>query len=159
MVIVVGATLVATAAIAFTLFDLQALRPEVLRDLFLTLAQGGSLTEQGLENLPVLQVLLLGFLLGVGLGVPLLMAQAFSAAFVVFENLGAWAAMKASFQACSKNIWPFLAYGLGMTGVYLLGALFFGIGLIVAPAIQMASTYYAFTDILGRVPVRHGDPA
>jgi len=134
--------------------DLKAVLETLIQNLAHEITQGGEEAPSLLSQFPIPQWILLMVLNGLGLAVPLIMAQAFSPALVVFEGLTAWEAMKASFWACYRNIWPFLAYSIGLTGLYLLGALTLGLGLLLVPAIQMAATYYSYTDILGKVPER-----
>ncbi len=103
---------------------------------------------------PLFTLILMGALLVMMLGVPVLMTQVFSPAFVVFYRMAPWDAMKASFHACLRNAWPYLAYSLGLAVLYLLGVLTLGLGLLIVVPIHVASNYYAMTDILGEIPIR-----
>jgi uncharacterized membrane protein len=104
---------------------------------------------------PIFLLVAFGVTLAMGLAVPLLMAQAFAPALVVFYKLGPVEAMKVSFSACLANVWPFLVYGLIFAPLYLLALIPLGLGIFVVYAILSASTYYAFTDILGEIPKRN----
>jgi hypothetical protein len=134
--------------------ELRGLIESLIQQVAQQLSQDGESVATLFSQYPIPHLLSFVVLTGLGLAIPLVMAQAFSPALVVFEGLTAWEAMKASFWACYRNIWPFLAYSIGLTGLYLLGALTLGLGLLLVPAIQIAATYYSYTDILGKVPER-----
>lgn len=80
--------------------------------------------------------------------IPLLMAFWFAPALVLFDHMTAKQAMKLSFTACLRNIWPFTVYGLAGGLLFLLGALTFGLGLLaVIPVLFGTSIYTAYRDI------------
>lgn len=98
--------------------------------------------------LPVLtQFMAMGALV-LALLVPLLMAYWFAPALVLFDGLGARAAMKLSFAACVGNILPFTLYGLAGMALFVLGSIPFGLGLLaVIPVLFATSIYTAYRDI------------
>lgn len=91
--------------------------------------------------------MLLGLLVMFALMVPLLMAYWFAPALVIMHGMGAVDAMKASFAGCLRNIVPFLIYGLVMLGIFIVAAIPFGLGLLVAIPLSFTSTYAAYRDI------------
>ncbi|MGB5735389.1 MAG: BPSS1780 family membrane protein [Thiohalocapsa sp.] len=90
----------------------------------------------------LLALLFLMFLL-----IPLVMAYWFAPALVVLEDMRAVDAMKLSFTACWRNVVPFLIYGLAAFGLLILGAIPFGLGLLIVSPILMASIYAGYRDI------------
>lgn len=79
---------------------------------------------------------------------PLLMAFWFAPALILFDHLTAKQAMKLSFTACLRNIWPFTLYGVAGSVLFLLGALPFGLGLLaVIPVFFGTAIYTAYRDI------------
>lgn len=156
MMVIGLASLVVTVLIGFLLLDFS-------KEGFTELLQQASalLTANDMSTLltalssPIFLLLAFGGTLAMGLAVPLLMAQAFSPAFVVFHRMGPVEAMKASFYACLANVWPFLIYGIALIPIYTLSLIPLGLGIFVANAVLSASTYYAFTDILGEIPKRN----
>ncbi len=80
--------------------------------------------------------------------IPLLMAFWFAPALILFDHMTAKQAMRLSFTACLRNIWPFTVYGLAGGLLFLLGALPFGLGLLaVIPVLFGTSIYTAYRDI------------
>jgi uncharacterized membrane protein len=75
------------------------------------------------------------------------MALLFAPALVTMDGLGAAAAMKLSFAGCLKTWLPFLIYGLIGLVMVMLGALPFGLGLLVVGPILTAAIYVAYRDI------------
>jgi hypothetical protein len=91
--------------------------------------------------------MLLPILLGALFLIPLMMAYFFAPALVVLDRLSATAAMRLSFMGCLKNIVPFLIYGLVGLVLVVLGAIPFGLGLLVVTPVLAASIYAAYRDI------------
>jgi hypothetical protein len=91
--------------------------------------------------------MLLPILLGALFLIPLMMAYFFAPALVVLDQLPATAAMQLSFMGCLKNILPFLIYGLVGLVLFVLGAIPFGLGLLVVTPVLAASIYAAYRDI------------
>jgi len=86
-------------------------------------------------------------LIMLALMLPLAMATWFAPPLIVFNELGAWSAMKASFVGCLKNMLPFLLYGVIalVAGAIASVPLFLG-WLVLAPVLA-ASVYTAYKDI------------
>ncbi|MFA7317265.1 MAG: BPSS1780 family membrane protein [Sulfuricella sp.] len=98
-------------------------------------------------ELVVRHFMLVGALL-MSLLIPLLMAFWFTPALVLFDRMTATQAMKTSFTACLRNIWPFSLFGVAGSLLFLLGALPFGLGLLaVIPVLFGTSVYAAYRDI------------
>jgi len=90
---------------------------------------------------------LLAVLIALALMIPVLMAIWFAPPLVVFHQLGAIEALKASFNACLKNIVPFLIYGLILFGLAIVASIPFGLGWLVLGPVLVASLYTAYRDI------------
>src|SRR5437773_4186091 len=60
--------------------------------------------------------ILLAWLIALALMVPVVMAVRFAPPLAVFNELGAFEDLKASFLGCLKNVVPFLIYGLVLFG-------------------------------------------
>jgi hypothetical protein len=86
--------------------------------------------------------------------VPLIMAVVFAPALVILDGVQASEALKQSFSACVRNIRPFLLFGLIAVGLLFLGALPFGLGLLVVWPTLAAATYVGYWDIFR--PDMHG---
>jgi uncharacterized membrane protein len=93
-------------------------------------------------------LMLLLALLGIlSLMVPLAMALWFAPALAMLHGVPALRAMNLSFQACLRNLLPFLAYGLGGLGLALLATIPLGLGWLVLLPVMVASTYAAYRDL------------
>jgi uncharacterized membrane protein len=90
---------------------------------------------------------LLFMLVFFALYIPIIMAYWFAPALVILEQKSAMTAMKESFQACLKNIAPFLLYGIIALVLSLLAMIPLGLGLIVLVPTLTASIYASFKDI------------
>lgn len=84
------------------------------------------------------------------LSVPLAMALWFAPALVVFRGLAPLDAAKASFNACVKNVVPFLLYGFLLFVASIIAALPFGLGFILLLPVAAGSIYAAYMDIFER---------
>lgn len=119
----------------------------------LLIAGGGTFVAmmRGGEYMPVIGTLGLTFLLAVlvafALALPLYMALWFAPSLIVFNNLKAVDAMKASFGACLKNIVPFLLYSVVLLALSVLAAIPLGLGFLVLGPVVMASIYTGYRDI------------
>jgi len=71
--------------------------------------------------------MLISVLATLALTIPLYMAAWFSSPLIVVNEYNAWPAMKLSFQACRKNIWPFTVYGLVLLLVFMVFTAILGI--------------------------------
>lgn len=91
--------------------------------------------------------MLLAALAALLLLMPLIMAYWFAPILVIFHNLSATDAMKLSFSACLKNIWPFTIYGLISMVLMVLAAIPLGLGLLVMIPTMTASLYASYRDI------------
>ena len=88
-------------------------------------------------------------LIAAALGVPLIMANWFASALVLFRGSEPWAAMKSSFAACLRNIPPFLVYGLLGIVFGIVAAIPFGLGFLVLAPVYSATIYTSYKDIFG----------
>ena len=91
--------------------------------------------------------LVLAILLMTALLLPLVMATWFAPALIVFHELGALAAMKASFIGCLKNMLPFLLYGVILLVAAAVASVPLGLGWLVLGPVTFASIYTAYRDI------------
>jgi uncharacterized membrane protein len=95
-------------------------------------------------------MLLLALLFLMLLMIPLIMAYWFAPVLVVLEDMQAIEAMKMSFAACWRNVMPFLIFGLAAFALLVIGAIPFGLGLLIVSPILVASIYAAYRDIFYR---------
>lgn len=91
--------------------------------------------------------LLIALLLIAGLTVPLYMATWFAPALIVLHDLGAWAALKASFFACLRNWMPFLVYSVVLLVLGIVAAIPLGLGYLILIPVLAASVYTGYRDI------------
>lgn len=91
--------------------------------------------------------LLLIALVALGLLIPLWMATWFAPTLVILHGTPAIEAMKLSFEACLKNILPFLIYGLLSLVMLAIATIPLMLGLLIAFPILMASNYCSYKDI------------
>lgn len=91
--------------------------------------------------------MLLAALVALALLLPLIMAYWFAPILVIFHGLKAVDAMKLSFSACLKNLWPFTIYGLISMVLMVLAAIPLGLGLLVMIPTMTASLYVSYRDI------------
>ena len=91
--------------------------------------------------------ILLAWLIALGLMVPVFMAVWFAPPLAVFNELGAFDALKASFVGCLKNIVPFLIYGLILLGFAVLASIPLCLGWLVLAPVIGASIYTSYRDI------------
>lgn len=90
---------------------------------------------------------LMGMLVFVALSVPLAMALWFAPSLVVFRGAAPIDAVKASFDACLKNIVAFLVYGLILFVLGVLAAIPLGLGFVLLLPVATGSVYAAYMDI------------
>jgi uncharacterized membrane protein len=83
------------------------------------------------------------------LGIPLIMAYWFAPPLVVFRGDEPFAAMKASFVACLRNMPPFLVYSLLGLAFGIVASIPFGLGWLVLIPVYAASLYASYKDIFG----------
>lgn len=91
--------------------------------------------------------MLLAMLLSLALSVPLFMAIWFAPSLVLFNNMQPVPALKASFNACLKNMVPFLVYGLITLVLCFFAALPIGLGFLVLGPVLAGSVYASYRDI------------
>jgi uncharacterized membrane protein len=91
--------------------------------------------------------MMLAMLLSLALSVPLFMAIWFAPALVFFNNMAPVDALKASFNACVKNVLPFLVYGLIAMVLVFFAALPVGLGFLVLIPVLSGSVYASYRDI------------
>lgn len=89
----------------------------------------------------------LAILVGSALFVPLLMVLWFAPQLVIFDDMRPAAAMKRSFDACLKNVLPFLVYGAIAFVLWMIASIPFGLGLLVLMPVLLASAYASYKDI------------
>jgi uncharacterized membrane protein len=95
--------------------------------------------------------LFLALLVGLALSVPLAMAMWFAPALVVFRNTAPVEALKTSFNACLKNLGPFLIYGVLLLVASVVAAIPLGLGFILLLPVAAGSVYASYVDIFERV--------
>jgi uncharacterized membrane protein len=91
--------------------------------------------------------LLLAVLIFLALLMPLLMAIWFAPPLIVFHDVGAVAAMQASFMGCLRNMLPFLLYGIVLFIASIIAFIPFGLGWLVLGPVTAASIYTGYRDI------------
>lgn len=91
--------------------------------------------------------MLLAVLVAVALSIPLVAAVWFAAPLVVFHDLGAVEAMKASFTGCIRNIVPFLVYGIVGFVLAVVATIPLGLGWLVLGPVIAASVYTGYRDV------------
>jgi hypothetical protein len=91
--------------------------------------------------------MLLTVLIMFALMLPLVMALWFAPALVVFHDMAAVQAMKASFAGCLKNMLPFLLYGIVATIAGVIASIPLGLGWLVLGPVIVASIYTGYRDI------------
>ncbi|MFT3848182.1 MAG: BPSS1780 family membrane protein [Propionivibrio sp.] len=91
--------------------------------------------------------LLLSLLLSLALSVPVFMAVWFAPALVFFNNMQPAAALRASFDACMKNVLAFFVYGLIVMVLMFFAALPVFLGFLVLIPVLAGSVYAAYRDV------------
>jgi len=86
-------------------------------------------------------------LIVVALFIPVTMAVWFAPALVVLNNVEPWTALKWSFFACLKNVWPFFVYGLIMLLLAIVASIPFALGWLILGPLIIASVYTSYRDI------------
>jgi len=93
--------------------------------------------------------LMLLLLIMASLTMPLVMALWFAPSLIILNNLKAWDAFKTSFNACHRNLIPFLVYGLVGMVFIIIAAIPFGLGFIVFIPVFFCSIYCSWRDVFG----------
>jgi len=92
-------------------------------------------------------------LVALALSVPLLMLYWFAPALVVMHGMTPIDAMKASFGACLRNVFPFLVYGIVMMLLAIVAAIPLGLGMLVWVPLAITSTYASYREIFTDPPM------
>lgn len=113
---------------------------------------GGTMLAMTENTLPAMEEaagpgVLFAALVALALLFPLIMAYWFAPILVIFHNLKPVDAMKLSFSACLKNLWPFTVYGVISMVLLVLAAIPLGLGLLVMIPTMTASLYVSYRDI------------
>jgi uncharacterized membrane protein len=90
---------------------------------------------------------LLAILIGLALYVPLAMALWFAPALVIFNDMQPVPALKSSFDACLKNIIPFLVYGIAFLVLAIIASIPLFLGFLVLMPVIFTSVYTGYRDI------------
>ena len=90
---------------------------------------------------------LLGFLFFLLLLLPLIMAIWFAPALIMLGGVAPVEAMKASLNACARNMVPFLIYGAIGVVLAIVASIPFGLGWLVLGPVMIASLYASYCDI------------
>ena len=110
----------------------------------------GNAVQAGIAMLSALSLgALVVLLVALLLMVPLLMAIWFAPALVVLRGDEPLAAMKTSFNACLRNVAPFLVYGLVGLLLAIVATIPLGLGWFVLAPVYAASIYAGYKDIFG----------
>ena len=108
---------------------------------------GGLLSAQPAGLGVIFGGLMLSLLLSLALSVPVVMAVWFAPALVFFNHMQPVAALKASFEACMKNVLAFMVYGLIVLVLAFFAALPVGLGFLVLIPVLAGSVYAAYRDV------------
>ena len=92
---------------------------------------------------------MLAVLVALALGTLVAMAVWFAPALVVFRDIAPVDALKASFDACLKNIMPFLLYGIAYIIAAIIASIPLGLGWIVLAPALMLTAYTSYKDVFG----------
>ncbi|HYA21321.1 MAG TPA: BPSS1780 family membrane protein [Burkholderiales bacterium] len=90
---------------------------------------------------------MLALLVGLALYVPLAMALWFAPALAVLNDMQPVPALKSSFDACLKNIIPFLIYGIALTVLSIIACIPLFLGFLVLIPVIFTSIYASYRDI------------
>lgn len=91
----------------------------------------------------------LGILLLVLPGIFLALVYGFTYLFIVDRQLDFWPAMEASRKTITAHFWQYLLLALLFLLICLLGAIPFGLGLLVAMPLCMGAQYCVYRDLTG----------
>lgn len=89
----------------------------------------------------------LGILLLVLPGIYLALAYGFTYLYIVDRQLDFWPAMEASRKTITAHFWQYLLLAILFLVICLLGAIPFGLGLLVAMPLCMAAQYCVYRDL------------
>ena len=108
---------------------------------------GGLLSAQPAGLGVIFGGLMLSLLLSLALSVPVVMAVWFAPALVFFNHMQPVEALKASFEACMKNVLAFLVYGLIVLVLAFFAALPVGLGFLVLLPVLSGTAYASYQDV------------
>lgn len=108
---------------------------------------GGLLSAQPAGLGMIFGGLMLSMLVSLALSVPVFMAVWFAPALVFFNNMQPVEALKASFDACMKNVLAFFVYGLIVMVLMFFAALPVFLGFLVLVPVIAGSVYAAYRDV------------
>lgn len=108
---------------------------------------GGLLSAQPAGLGMIFGGLMLSMLVSLALSVPVFMAVWFAPALVFFNNMQPVEALKASFDACMKNVLAFFVYGLIVMVLMFFAALPVFLGFLVLVPVVAGSVYAAYRDV------------
>ena len=108
---------------------------------------GGLLSAQPAGLGVIFGGLMLSLLLSLALSVPVVMAVWFAPALVFFNHMQPVDALKASFEACMKNVLAFFVYGLIVMVLMFFAALPVFLGFLVLIPVLAGSLYAAYRDV------------
>ncbi|WMJ72268.1 hypothetical protein RCC89_03680 [Cytophagaceae bacterium ABcell3] len=94
-------------------------------------------------------LILIGLVLLVLPGVYLLIAYLLGTPFVVFGKMDFWPALENSRKLITKQWFSFFAFALLLVLINILGAIAFGIGLLISIPVTLCATYAAYEHIIG----------
>ena len=134
----------AAGLIAITLLVIIALAVGLASSVLVSTIMSGSLPDA-----TALLGALVVVLLGLALVAPLMAALWFAPALVYFHDVRPTTALKVSFIACLKNWLPFLVYGVLILMLFLIAAIPFGLGLLVAGPLAFISAYTSYRSVFG----------
>lgn len=86
-------------------------------------------------------------LFSIFLVLPLFMAVTFAPALVVFRGVAPLEAMKASFQACSRNLVAFVLFCVVALLTLMLAVLPYGLGMLVWVPVYACAVYRGYQDL------------
>lgn len=93
-------------------------------------------------------IMSIGFLISLGLLVPLVMSIYLAPALIVLHDKAPIEAMKMSFKGCLKNVIPFLLLGIVIMIIMPILTLFtLGLGIFIISPVMMISYYTCYRDI------------
>jgi uncharacterized membrane protein len=92
-------------------------------------------------------LIFLGFLLLILPGVFLALAYGFTTLNIVDRRMDFWPAMEDSRRTITRHFWQYLLLALLFMGLCLLGAIPFGLGLLVAVPVCIGAQYCYYRDL------------
>jgi len=92
-------------------------------------------------------------LIVLALFIPVTMAVWFAPALVALDKIEPLTALKWSFFACMKNIWPFLVYGIVTLLLAIIASIPLALGWLLLGPVIIASVYTSYRDIFHAHPL------